>query len=796
MSYEVSELLHLESPGDGEKVILDCLGLSVKSVSVGGRDVPFSVDEANAKLNIENVGKDAREIKIRFSGKASQESLHGLYKSSYGSEYLLTTDLEPIGARRVFPCVDDPSSKAVFNVQVKADKNLKVLFNTRVAKREDLGNGKVNLTFEPTPKMSTYLFYLGVGAFEEISLRAADGEGRVDFIVASSPGQAHKGKFALENAVKFLSAYEEYFSIKYPLEKLHLIAIPEYPSGAMENWGAITFREVALLVDQNTSVASRRRVVEVIGHEIAHMWFGDLVTMKWWNDLWLNESFATFMEHKMTDELYPEWNIWSDFLLQLTADAQNGDALSGTHPIEVEVRSPEEVSQIFDEISYGKGASTLRMIEAYVGAEAFRRGVAKYLKNFSYGNAEGRNLWKSIAEASKQPVEELMEAWVKKPGYPLVRVSLKGNKLHLKQDRFLLSGARSSPQEAPWPIPLVAMINGEQRRVVFNHSEDEITVGSVTSIKLNAGQTGFYRVLYDEELYSLVKKDFRSMSSFDKWGVVTDLFAFLVAGLVDKKTYLEFVELVRDYGESDYIVVDALTDQLKLLKRVAKDSSEVASAYHSFNRAQISRLGVDTKEGEPDTDRILRGRIAFSLAINDDEFAREIAQKFEEYHNVDPNIRAAVAVAYARTNGSPTEAFQKLVSTIKKMRNEADTIKLFQGLVAFKHESLVRKALDLSLSGEFNRADAISTIITSGSIPENGEVVWRWVESNINKIKETFTGTYILASILQDTLPFAGLGREQSVKEYFEKNSCDEASMGIRKGLEMLEIYSRLANRL
>ncbi|MHB8567280.1 MAG: M1 family metallopeptidase [Nitrososphaerales archaeon] len=783
MSLSAREDIIIED-AEYDKILLDSFALQIRKVSIDGKEAKFTMDEKVSKLTIEGLSKDSMKISIEFDGKASQGALHGLYKSSYGTGYLLTTDLEPIGARRLFPCIDNPSFKAVFNLEVITGSELKVLSNTQLRRKEEIGGGRARFIFEPTPKMSTYLFYLGVGKFDETSIK----DGSVEYIAATSPGQSHRGKYGLENAVKFLRAYEDYFSIKYPLSKLHLIAIPEYPSGAMENWGAITFREVAFLVDENSSVSNRRRATEVIGHEIAHMWFGDLVTMKWWNDLWLNESFATFMESMMTDKLYPTWNIWSDFLLQLTADALNGDSLSNTHPIEANVKSPDEVSQIFDEISYGKGGSTLRMIEAYVGPDAFRIGVSRYLKKFSYGNAEGSNLWKSIREASNQPVDEMMEAWVKKPGYPLVEVSKSQDGLTLTQRRFFLSGELS--RDDPWPIPLTALINGEVKRMAFIGNTSSMEVGSViNSLKLNAGQTGFYRVLYDQDLYEMIEKQFGSLSSLDKWGIISDLFAFLTAGIVSPEVYFRFVE--KCYTATEYIVVDSVTDQLKLLKLIAPDNPLVSKAFLTHHNNQVARLGLEMKKDEADTDRILRGKLALNLALCDEKFAESLSARFNEYPSIDPNIRGAVAVAYARSK----IGYDNIVSMIKKMGNEADTIKLFGALVAFKDPDLVRKSLDLSMSGEFNRADAVYAIISSSMMPDSGKVVWDWLSQNIDKVKETFAGTYILSSILQDAIPITGLGREEIVKDYFSKKSLEEASNGIRKGLEMLGIYSRLRTR-
>ncbi len=594
----------------------------------------------------------------------------------------MTTDFEPNGARLLFPCVDNPSFKAVFSLEVTTQKGLKVISNTKTKSITDFDD-KTRHIFEKTPKMSTYVFYLGIGNFDQSSIR----DRNVEFRIFTRPGHATKGEYALENAAKFLRAYEEYYGIKYPLDKLDLIGLPEYASGAMENWGAITFREIVLLIDENSSASNKRRVTSVLGHEIAHMWFGDLVTMRWWNDLWLNESFATFMESKMTDKLYPEWNVVSDFVLEETAGSMHSDSLSSTHPIDAKVDAPEEISQIFDEISYGKGASVLRMIEAWIGKEAFRTGVSNYLSRFKYANAEGMDLWKSLEDASGQPVSETMEVWVKKPGFPIVSLSLDHDKLRFTQERFVLKSKSQSSDT--WPIPVTCLIDREERKFIMKDRVFELPAKNIDRIKANLGQTGFYRVLYDQKLYSIIEREFDSLNTLDRWGVVSDLFAFLMAGRVTMEQYVRLAK--RAANETDYLVADAVTTHLQFLRFLSPENPQVKEIYANHHQTQMKRLGLDSKSKEKDTDKILRGRIATGLALIDRSFAEELSRKFDKYETLDPNLRVAVAVSFAQTTGS--EGFDKLVSTMKKMGNEADVVKIYFGLASFRDPSSSRKLL-------------------------------------------------------------------------------------------------------
>ncbi|MFH1328261.1 MAG: M1 family metallopeptidase, partial [Candidatus Bathyarchaeota archaeon] len=376
---------------------------------------------------------------IDFEGNLN-DNLAGFYRSKYRdptgtTKYLATTQFEAADARRAFPCWDSPEYKATFTISLILDSKLTAISNMPELEIRNISKNKKIIKFDRTPPMSTYLVYVGVGEFEFLENKLND----VKLRVATTFGKKNQCNLAMGYLKKFLDFYQHYFQISYPLPKLDLIALPDFAAGAMENWGAITFREAALLYDSKTSsIATKQRIAEIISHELAHQWFGNLVTMKWWNDLWLNESFATFIANKSIEYFYPTWDIWSQFLNSTTLPALELDALKTSHPIEVDVRTPSQIREIFDAISYNKGGSILKMLEVYLGEEIFRQGLKAYLLNNRYGNATTENLWSTLEKVSRKPIKKIMDTWINQTGYPLVDVNVKNSELILKQRKFLL----------------------------------------------------------------------------------------------------------------------------------------------------------------------------------------------------------------------------------------------------------------------------------------------------------------------------------------------------------------------
>ncbi len=384
-----------------------------------------------------NLEKGKGELKLKFKGILN-DKMRGFYRSKYGEgKHLATTQFESTDARRAFPCFDEPSQKAIFDVTLIIPQGTKAISNTIESEVLEHESGYQIVNFAPTPKMSTYLLAFIVGDFEYIEGRTLD---NVLVRVFTTPGKKEQAKFALDVAKKCLEFYNNYFGVDYPLPVLDMIAIPDFAAGAMENWGAVTYRESTVLIDEiNSSVGNKQWVAMVIAHELAHQWFGNLVTMKWWTHLWLNEGFASFIEYLAIDHIFPEWDIWTQFVGTELSDAFSLDALNNTHPIEVEVGNPAEISEIFDRVSYSKGASILRMLWKYLGEKDFQKGLQHYLKKHAYGNAETEDLWNALEKVSGKPVAKVMANWTSKSGHPLVRVQVTGDRLKLTQSRFFSS---------------------------------------------------------------------------------------------------------------------------------------------------------------------------------------------------------------------------------------------------------------------------------------------------------------------------------------------------------------------
>jgi tricorn protease interacting factor F2/3 len=754
-------LIKLETDGD---VILNSLGLNILNAGTKTRSYPFNQREEDLIIK---TGPFSGTLEIGYSGQIP-DTLVGIYRAPYDGTYMITTQFEAAHARRMFPCLDHPGYKAEFKLTVKIDRELDAISNMPVESTETEGDMKT-VSFQKTPKMSTYLLYLGIGKFEEISDKIGD----VEIIVATTPTKASKGVFALDAAKKSLEFYQTYFGIPYPLPKIHLIAIPEFAAGAMENWGAVTFRETALLVDENSSFKTKKVVAEVVAHELAHQWFGDLVTMKWWDDIRLNESLGTFMCYKAMDAIYPKWKIWQDFLNDETAGAFARDCLKNTHPIKANVQTPREIEQIFDSISYGKGASILRMIEAYMGADDFRKGISNYLIEHSYSNADGEDLWNSLEKISGKPIEVIMSEWIGKPGYPIVTAKMRGNSLVLKQNRFLL--ANESKGDV-WRIPIGMKINDKERNLLLDSKEEVIEVKNLKSLKLNVDQTGFYRVYYDG-LYDKVWQS--NLSAFERWGITSDSLAFLLAGKISFSDYLNLVK--KYYNDHDYLPVLELSDQLAFLYSIVP--SRISEVSRKFHYLQLEALQDKSEENSS----MLNGIIAGRLAMLDEGYAKKLGSSFQSYAKIKPDMKDAVVIAYARANND-------LESVIKKYResgSDEEKIRLLNSMMLFKERSLVALSFGLALSGEVKRQDIASMILSATRNPDARDVAWMWMKINVQMLRKLCEGTGRLSQVFLSTIPILGIGKADEVEKFFRENKIPEAGKGIEAGLEKLKVYDR-----
>ena len=767
LKYSGKVVVDLESIGD---VSLDAVGQQISSVKSSGNKVPFK--HSGKVLEIQT-GKFSGPLEIDFSGRVS-DNFTGLYKASYGDGYILSTHLEAVQARKVLPCVDHPAFKAVFKVRVRTDADLSVISNMPIESETRQGEKKT-VMFKKTPKMSTYLLYLGVGKFVQEKNR--HGETELYAAYADRPTGKINTEFSFDATRKVLDFYESYFGIPFQLPKLHNIAVPEFAYGAMENWGAITYREILLHVDKDTSVRARKSVAHVIAHEIAHMWFGDLVTMRWWDDLWLNESFATFMDFKSTDRAYPEWKVWQDFVRTSTSGAMGRDALTKTHPIMAKVHDPEEIEELFDEISYGKGASILRMIEAYIGPENFKNGVRQYLEKFRYGNASGHDLWSSLQEASGTDVSRIMEGWISQEGFPVVKASLADGRLTLEQERFLLTGGTS---KQTWPIPVTMNVDGKTQSLLLDKKRAEVNLPKAPrSLKLNVDQTGFYVVQYNgKELLDLVWKS--GLSPLDRWGLISDAKAFLLSGRTSFKEYIKLVEKYQN--EEEYLPAVEVSDQLSFLYQIAP--SKLIETSRKFHSAGLRIF----KSKKDDNSTTLKGIIAARLTLLDDDYAKRAGSKLNDLTNVEPDMKRSVVMGYARSSND----YDGLIGRYMKSTTDEERLRYLEGLASFKNPELVAKTLDFALSGKVKRQDVRNVILYGTANPDQKIAVWQWFKKNMAKLEEMYSGTAQFSIILREYLSIVGVGQLAEVEKFFSEHKVTGADIA----LERLRIYDQLTRNI
>ena len=494
-------------------IVLNAIDLQISAVTLHAsgttltsRSVTIDKEAETATLDFgETIQPGDALLEMVFTGELN-DKLMGFYRSEYtsqdgGTRYLATTQFEPTDARRAFPCWDEPAKKATFEVTLVFSDEYQAISNTQVVEEAAPGPGLKSVRFAETPVMSTYLLAFIVGDLVSVKQRA---DGGTTIGVWTTPGKENQAGFALDTSVKLLGYFNDYFGIPYPLAKLDHIAIPDFAAGAMENWGAVTYRETALLVDPaNSSAGTRQRVTEVIAHEMAHMWFGDLVTMEWWDDLWLNESFASWMGNKAVDWLFPEWEMWTQFVNMDTNRALSLDGLKNSHPIEQAVKNPAEVSQLFDAISYSKGASVIRMLENFLGEETFRKGLNRYLSGHMYDNARTEDLWAALETESGQPVTAIMDSWVKQMGYPVLQVESDRSggqtRLSITQERFVYDRllGESEPDTEVWRVPISASQNGQESAVIVlagRHAQLDVPGGDSGWVTVKPLRTGGFRV--------------------------------------------------------------------------------------------------------------------------------------------------------------------------------------------------------------------------------------------------------------------------------------------------------------
>ncbi|MHB8543499.1 MAG: M1 family metallopeptidase [Leptospirales bacterium] len=752
-------------------------------------------------------------LRIRFSGVLN-DLLAGFYRSSYRSpdgqeRFLATTQFEATDARKAFPCWDEPSIKATFRVTARVPESFVALSNMPVEREEIRTDGRKDVVFRTTPKMSTYLLHLTCGLFERVSGKTGTG---VEISVWTTPGRQEEGVFARDVALKLLPWFDEYFGIPYPLPKMDLVAIPDFAAGAMENWGILTYRETALLLPAGESSArTTQRVAIVVAHEMAHQWFGDLVTMSWWDDLWLNEGFASWMEVKAVDFLFPEWKVWDLFLAEDMTEALELDGLEHSHPIEIAVRNPHEINEIFDAISYVKGGSLIRMLERFLGEGAFREGLSRYLSQFAYGNACTADLWNALSRVSGKDVRGIMESWTRQMGYPVLMVE-EESPFRVTQRPFrnhprLMDGMKGKTDGVSWKVMMG--LSGSSGEPVTPHLLEART-GTLPSPSsggvwnsLNAGHVGFYRVLYSGKMRKELLEEIRAgrMPVSDRLGFGNDLFALGRAGMVPLGEYLASLEAFRQ--EDQYIVWTDIASNIGWLDGLLAfgDSWKSLSRFViDLMRPAFERAGWSLEEGESHQERLLRSLLLSCLGISGDPGivagCRERFERFlQDRSSLPPDLRLAVFRTVSR-HGDESE--HKLFAELAgKAESQEEKNRYLAAMAASGKEALLEKTLELSLSGLVRIQDTVSVVSQVGSNPYGERLAWSFFRDRFDLFRKRYeSGGFALQRLVKGVSEgFRSREDQIQVETFFRDHPLEGARRTIEQVLETIDLRTQILER-
>jgi len=798
-------------------IILNAIELDITSAQIEGdsgpvRQATVTLDAALQRCHltfITPLSPGTWRLTMTFRGTLN-DKLRGFYRSTYKDEHgathsLAATQFEATDARRAFPCWDEPDFKAVFATTLVIDPMLTAVSNTTIAS-ETLAGGKKVVRFVDTIKMSTYLVAFIVGLIEPTEPVVV---GQTPLRLWAVPGKGHLARFGQDIAAASFSFFESYYGIPYPGDKLDLLAIPDFASGAMENLGAITYRETALLVDQQSATHGElERVADVVAHENAHMWFGDLVTMSWWNGLWLNEAFATFMEMLAVDAWKPEWKRWDSFGTSRAA-AFSVDGLHSTRPIEYPVQAPKDADAMFDVLTYEKGASVLRMLEQHIGPTVFRDGVRDYLHAHAYGNADTNDLWVSLGKIAKQPVPDLMNAWIFQPGYPLITAELReGLKLVLTQERFTYlpnpSPLTPSPSPVIWQIPLQMRVTAGGKTNISHMllTEKDTTVPlphDWESVLINEGGHGFYRVRYAAELLDrLLNTGIDRLAVTERFNLINDAWATTVAGIMPLTDYLGLT--ARFTTERDKNVWAVLVDSFSFLNRII--TVENRPALEAFVRGRIgpavADLGWVPRSGESELTKQLRGELigAQGKLGNDPAIQRRAAELYRAYRNdttaVDPNVVPSLVAILAHTGDATRyDEFNERFRTAATPQEER---RYLFSLASFQPKALLERTLARTISGEIRTQDApflVSAIL--GNV-YGRELAWDFVKTNWEKMDQLFPKQG-LRRMCGGIVSLATPELERDVRDFFTTRKIDLGGKTLDQNLEQLRIAITVRER-
>ena len=790
---------------NASEIVMNAKQLEILDVKVNGLVTKWELHDPTERIILSAAASGDTTISIRFNGTLN-DRLRGFYRSTFtdsegNQRVIATSQMQSTDCRAAFPCFDEPDFKAVFAVTLVAPNDCLAISNGEEIAKQDLGDGTYEIRFSDTMPMSTYLVAFVVGPLEITAPKVVNG---VPVRVVHVPGKANLADFGVEAGAFCLNWFHNYYGIPYPAEKVDMVALPDFAAGAMENVGCITYREVLLLVDPETATAAdRENVADVIAHELAHMWFGDLVTMKWWNGIWLNEAFATFMGVAACDAFLPELKRWTTFGLERSA-AFEVDSLESTRPVEFEVKSPEDSEGMFDLLTYEKGGSLLRMLEMYLGQERFRIGVSHYLKKHAYGNTETNDLWDAIEEivsadgGEKVPVRKLMDSWIWQKGYPLVSATVQGDTLVLKQQRF--SFQADADTSTLWVVPIHVSNAGNESRILLDQRELRIPLEAPElPVVVNAGGHGFYRVNYSPELLNrLTGATLAALSTLERYQLVDDSWSAVKAGRLEVREFLAFLDGYK--AESDLAVWQTIGTALNLCARVIPPTELgwFANRVSELTNQVRSDLGWEPKPGESDPVRQLRGYLV-TLAGNlgNDQAVidrcRELWRGIQDSGaTVDPELMAAI-VGVVAFNGDEV-TYDEIRGLYLSAQTPQDEIRYLYALGAFNDASLIARTCEFAFTEDVRAQDAPFLLNRTMNNRLHGHIAWRTVRARWEEANQKFP----INSIIRMVSPASTLTDPElvdDVQQFFADHDIPQAALTLQQTLEMQRVNAALRAR-
>ena len=757
-SFRGSVGIDLTVHDDADELLLNAAELEILRVTLDGRSVPYTLDPSTERLVVAApVTVGTAVLEIEFTGTLN-DKLRGWYRSTFrdadGTEQVIaTSQMQTTDCRRAFPCWDEPDFKAVFDVTLVVEPHLLAVSNGEEVERRSRADGKHVVRFRETMPMSTYLIAFVVGpleATEPVQVPRLGG-GTIPLRIIHVPGKANLTAFGLDIGAFALGWFQDYYDLAYPTDKCDMIALPDFAAGAMENLGCITYRENLLLCDTSATTQAEQQVVaDVITHELAHMWFGDLVTMRWWNGIWLNEAFATFMEILCCDAYRPDWKRWTSFSLERTV-AFDTDALASTRAVEFPVEAPHECDGMFDVLTYQKGGALLRMLEQYLGPDAFAAGVGQYLRSHRYGNTETSDLWDAIEAVNPgHPVRRMMDSWIWQPGHPLVTARLDGDQLVLEQQRFHVGDTDLGPGAATlFVVPLhlhngphtwTVLLEGDSLRLPLPHPEQPVVV--------NAGGHGFMRVAYDDRLRARLTGDVLTrLTIIDRYNLVDDAWNAVVSGRLGAVEFLDMLDQFR--AERDMAVWQAIAIGLRGIGRLVEGEAHAAfrARVRDLVAPAMGDLGWAPADGEDDLTAKLRGVLVSLLGVLGDDAdtqqrSRAIVAAPEGVH---PELVAAAIGVVAATGNA--DDYERFLADTRTAATPQEQLRAMYALAEFPDADLVARTCELAMSGEIKTQNAPFLLARCIANRRHGLLAWDFVRRHWSEATERFPDNTIVRMI-------------------------------------------------